>query len=101
MWPVLPALLGCQRHRGTSHDKVSAVLASGCRVLASTSPALISAASVSCAVSSPEEGYFLSTWIRGLAAEHGLVATVMIGGGRLRATFARLDGVPEPSDGAG
>jgi hypothetical protein len=76
------------------------LLASGCCVLDSTPPSLISAASISCAVSSPEEGYLLATWIHELAAEHRLVATVTVGGRRLRARFTRPDGVPEPPDDA-
>jgi hypothetical protein len=101
MWPILPAFLACQHRRGTPPDTVSALLASGLDVLASTPPTLISAASIFCAVSSAEEGYLLATRVCQLAAQHRLVATVTVGGRRLRARFARLDGVPEPPDGAG
>jgi hypothetical protein len=100
MWLVMPTVPACHRRRGTSRAAVSALLASGCCVLDSTPPALISAASISCAVSSPEEGYLLVTWIHELAAERRLAATVTVNGRRLRATFTRLDGVPEPPDGA-
>jgi hypothetical protein len=100
MWPVVPTVLACHRRRGTSSAALSALVASGCCVLDSTPPALISAASISCAVSSPEEGYLLVTWIHELAAEHRLVATVTVAGRRLRVRFTRLDRVPETSDGA-
>ena len=100
MWPVLPAVIACHRRRGTSRAALSALLASGCCVLDSTPPSLISAASIFCAVSSPEEGYVLATWIHELAAEHRLAATVTVGGNRLRARFTRLDSVEELADGA-
>lgn len=101
MLPVLPALLAFRRRRGTSHETASALLASGCHVLSSTPPALISAASISCPLSSAQEGDLLAAQVHQLAAEHRLVAKVTVGRRLLRATFARLDGVPEPSDGAG
>jgi len=98
---VLLAVLARCRHHDTSRDRVSALLASGCRVLASTSPTLVSAASISCAVSSPEEGDLLVARVRRLAAEHRLTATVTVDGRRLRARFARLDGVREQPNDAG
>ena len=101
MWPVLLAALACCRRRDTSRDVVGTLLASDCRVLTSTPPALINAASISCAVSSPEEGDLLAARVQRLAAEHRLAATVTVDGGRLRARFTRPDGVREQPDDAG
>jgi hypothetical protein len=101
MWPLVPAVSASQSGRGTSREKVSTLLVSSCLVLASTPPALISGASVSCRLSSAGEGDLLATRVRELAAQHRLIATVTVDGRRLRATFTRLDGGPEPSDGAG
>ena len=101
MWPVLLAALARCRRRDTSRDVVGTLLASGCRVLTSTPPTLINAASISCAVSSPEEGDLLAARVRRLAAEHRLAATVTVDGGRLRARFTRPDGVREQPDDAG
>src|SRR3989304_1626479 len=69
MWPIISTVLAhYHRERDTSRDAVSTLLASGCRVLTSTPPALINAASISCAVSSPEEGDLLAARVRRLAA---------------------------------
>jgi len=100
MWSLLPALLACQRRRGTGREAASTLVDPGCRVLTCTPPTLISAVSISCAVSSPEEADLLATRANRLAAEHGLAATVTVVGRRLRAKFVRLDGVQEASDGA-
>jgi hypothetical protein len=100
VWPVLLAVLARQQRRGESRDAVSASLLSGCLLLASTPPTLISAASISCAVSSPEETALLAARVRQLAAEHRLAAMVTVDGKRLRVRFARPDSVGEPPSGA-
>ena len=101
MWPVLLAVLARYRRRDPSGDTVGTLLASGCRVLSSTPPTLISAASISCAVHSPEEGDLLAARVHRLAAEHRLAATVTVDGNRLRARFVRLDSVGEQADDTG
>jgi len=100
MWPILVAALASHRPRGMSRDVVSALLGSGCGVLISTPPTLISAASISCAVPSPEEGNLLAMLVQQLAEEHRLIATVTVRGKRLRARFARLESVQEPQNGS-
>ncbi len=100
MWPVLLAIFASYQRRGASRDAVSALLVSGCRVLTSTPPTLISAASISCAVSSPEEGALLAMLVHQLAAEHRLAAAVTVDGKRLRVRFARPDSVGGPPSGA-
>ena len=101
MWPLMLAVLARHRRRQPPRDAVSTLLASGCRVLASTPPTLISAASISCAVSSPEEGDLFAAHVRRLASEHRLTATVTVDGKRLRARFARQDGAGERPNDAG
>jgi hypothetical protein len=100
MWPVLAAALAFCHRRNTSCDAISATLLCGCHILVSTPPTLISAASISCAVSSAEEGDLLATRIHQLAAEHRLIATVTVTGKRLRARFTRADSVGEMPNGA-
>jgi hypothetical protein len=100
MYPVLAALVFASYWSDTPLDATSTLLASSCGLLASTRPTLVSATSVSCTVSSAEEGELLAIAAHKLAAEHRLVATVTIGDNRFRVRFARAEAKPElPDDG--
>ena len=89
MHPVLVALMAARKSSDSPFDADSALLVSGCQLLVSTCSTLVAATSVSCAVSSPEEGELLGVTARQLAAEYGLAATIMGGDSRFRARFAR------------
>ena len=95
MWPILTTAIEGDRPCSTPRDVGSALLSAGCSVLASTSPALVSATSISCAVPSPEEGELLAIVVRRLAKDNRLMATVTVRGKRLRVRLARLESVQE------
>jgi len=101
MRPVLAALVLARHWSDTPFEAASTLLASGCVFLVSTPSALVSATSVSCGVSSCEEGELLSMRAHQLAAKHGLVATVTVGDNRFRVRFARVEANLElPNGGA-
>jgi hypothetical protein len=90
---ILAGLVTTREERRSSENRLTSLFEPLCRVLASTPPTLISAASMSCGVSSPQESDLLAMWISRLAEEYGLATTVTASDKRLRASFARLAGV--------
>jgi len=75
----------------TSSDGIARLLASSCRLLSCTSPELISATSVSAAVSSLRQAELLAATADELAAAHRLIAAVQLANGRLRVRFLRQE----------
>ncbi len=93
MHRVLGAIVAISNHgSGTSQRQSTQLLASSCRLLSLTSPELVSATSVSVAVSSLEQAGLLAEAANELAAAHHLIAAVQLGNHRFRVRFLRLPG---------
>jgi hypothetical protein len=98
-YSIVVAMMVTRKSNDSPSLARSALLTSGCRLLASTWPALVRAASVSCGVSSSEEGELLAVTAGRLAAEYGLVAITSVGDNRLRVRFVRQGGDEEVPNG--
>jgi hypothetical protein len=91
MYQVLSALVaGRNDDCYSSSERVKQLLRSACCLIASAPSAIIRSTSVYAAAPSLEEAQWLADFAHELAAEHGLLALVEFGDGRLRVKFQSL-----------